>query len=678
MRFLRALLPLTAATLSVAAYAQTAAVYDMDVTLKPADRSIVISGTATLPAQKQAQSQIFFQLAQQMKDLDVEIVAPAAIAQKLTPRMVNDNSLGTGNFSSDLSAPIPANTAVTVKFSYHGGDTTAFVFHIGTEGSYADGTDIAWYPEFGPRLDQNGKFSVDGHGAVTGKATYHIPSDLTLVASGAESAGPSDNGMSAFVHQLDHPTTFAFSLDKFDVLKSPGRIPVALYLKGHRDNEDEMLRGIRQIVDMLTTIYGPFPYPSFTLVEVNDEALKGAGFGGAGCPGFMLSSTSFLDQGFNIAFFGHEIGHQWWGNLVTHANEPEGTDLLDEAIAQYGSLYCVRHIVGDQAAAEYRWTGFPGYVQSQCGRNFLWLNAAGIDIPVGNMPADQGSLAHELACEKGFLVFEELRREIGDDRFHKALKAVTSKYAYQQMTWAQFIEEVDKAAGKDLSWFWTQWYDRTGAPNLDLQSHLDGNIASGVIAQTAPYYQLSIPVRFDLQDGSSVMKEVRLNDLQTPFSFHFNQAVTAVDLDPNFEVLHSTPETMATAKALVPFAKADWIWFTGSEADALAAYKTALQSLPTPDDAGLEFYLRCRLALLDYRSKDYANAIDQATLASQQPNRDPLWMPQCYQIIMRAASASNDKVKAASAAHAAIASEKSLGQYTSVSRAAEKWLSDNK
>lgn len=649
--------------------------YNLEVSVNPATRSIVVSGTVTLPAQPKPQSKLFFQLGQQMHGLEMAIVSPASLAQSIKPARINDNQLGSGNFSAELKTPIPAHTAVQIRFSYSGGDKTAFVFRIGPDGTYADGTDFAWYPQFGKEHDQNGKFSVDGVGNVLGAVTYQIPPDLTLIASGKKTVGPRDNNTASFTYRITHPTTFAFTLDKFRVLKSPGRIPVTLYMKEARPNEQEMLQGIRKIVDKESSIFGTFPYPEFALVEIHDESLVGAGFGGAGCPGFMLSSTSFLDGGFNVAFFGHEISHQWWGNEIVHANEAEGNDLLDEAIAQYSSLYMVRNMLGEKAARRYRWSGFPGYVSTQSGLGFLRMAAAGIDIPLGSMPLDQSQLAHELACEKGFLVYHELARTIGETTFHRALQAVTSKYAFQTITWKQFETEIDKSYGKDLSWFWQQWLGRRGAPTLTVTwKKSDGGVRC-TVEQPASFYRLSVPVRVNLADGGSKTVEMPLTSERTTLDIPASGAVSSVDLDPDFQVLHFTPESKADALGLVPFTKANWLFFLGKTADGRSALESIVAAPVQADDHGLEFYSRMRLAQILLRvDKNYKEALKQADLAAARPVRDENLMPSYYQIVMTCSDQLGDKARATSAAKSALLAERQLGQHTSVSLAAEKYL----
>ena len=672
MRFLLALSLLVSVSVAHAQGQQvTDPRYDLAVSIRPTDRFLSVSGTAVIPPKESPQTTLSFQLAQQVNNLQMEVVSPPTSAGVLNPKMLSDNGLGSGNWSADLAKPVPSGTPITVKFSYDGGEKTAFVFHIDTGGSYACGSDIAWYPEFGI-ASTTGKYSVDGNGQVIGSVTYSLPSDLQIVANGRKSEPTVSGAIQTVGFVTDHASALSFVVDKFRVLHGKGKVPVSLYFKSDLGDDAAYITGIQRVVDLLATVYGAFPFPEFSLVELSDKAVEGAGFGGAGCAGFMMSTTSFLDQGFNYAFFGHEIGHQWWGNLVTHVSETEGHDLLDEAMAQYGSLYCVEHLIGTEAAKRYRTTGYPGYVPTQNGLNYLNMSTAGFDHELENLDETTG-LGHELACEKGFLVFDQLRREVGDEAFHRGLRAVTKDYAFRSISLAQFKQELEKAAHQNLGWFWDQWLKRKGAPHLWIEWSQKGSSVQGTLHQSDPPYRLHVPISVTTSDGSTVTLKLRLDGSTADFQHNIKGVVTTVLIDPNFEVLHYTPELEERAKAMLPVTNVVWSVFSGGTKSA-ALLEHGLKANVSPDRYGVAFRLHYYRATSLSRSKKYEEAAREITVALECPTRDETLMPRCYELMSNVYKELEDLDRATWAANSAILAEKELGQHTGVSKSMEAWL----
>ena len=542
---------------NLASEAAATAVYDLDVKVDPGIRSMVVTGTAVLPPTTAAQRSLGFTLLSPVHDLRIAVVEPRAAAGVLAPSV-----LGPCTWQCDYEAALPstieAGQPIKLTFSYRAGDKTGFVFRIGgSDASFANESNTAWYPAFGPVLPRDGKRTVDGSADMVGAIRLDIPRELTAVATGAELEVVERGDRKHYTYRVARPLAGAFAIAAFTVLRSPGELPVALYTLGGVKEPAAMLAGIRAVVDQLTAIYGPFPFPSFSLVELSNDSVAGNGFGGAGCAGFMLSSTSYLETGFNTAFFGHEIGHQWWGNIVTHATETEGNFLLDEALAQYGSLYTVRRLEGDAAAERYRVSGYPGYVATQSGGTYLAMSLAGHDARLGELPAE-GPLGHELADEKGFLVFDMLRQEIGADAFHRALRDVVAIYAHRGVTWRAFRDTIERAAGRDLAWFWDQWYQRLGAPMLDVTWTQQSGAIVGTITQTQPAYRMKLPLELRDASGHTETKIIELSQLATPFRFEHATPATAVDIDPHFETLHYTPALAAAARARVDEVAATW------------------------------------------------------------------------------------------------------------------------
>ncbi len=190
--------------------------------------------------------------------------------------------------------------------------------------------------------------------------------------------------------------------------------------------------------------FGPYPYTEFDLVEA------AVGIGGYEFPGMVYVDYNRRVEGpFERYRFlsAHEIAHQWWYNLVGSSSVAE--PWLDEALASYAAVLYLQHAGDVQGAVR--------LLQS-------WKADYGLRGP-GDPPVDSSALAfsnwvayRRTVYYHGALFLDELRQEIGDERFFALLKRLQTQYHYRIMTTGDFLREAEDVAGHDLAALWEKWF----------------------------------------------------------------------------------------------------------------------------------------------------------------------------------------------------------------------------
>jgi Peptidase family M1 domain len=501
---------------------------DLVIKVQPVQRRLEASGTVRLPAAKTARESVAFSLRADMSDLRIEVLFPQAcvgaadVRAKAAPQPGQDTE-----WTVRPQHPFPAGSDISLKFSYAGGKKQSFVFYLGSAGCFAGGPNSAWYPQF-------------DSGRSTGSLRFEVPKGWIVKATGNPVKTGDQGAASIFEFTVIEPSMYSFAIGKYIVRRHEGKVPTTVYLLRDRPFAKKMVEGLGKVLDVLVGEFGPYPYgKEFAIVETPSPQSEMSGFSGASVEGFMFVTTASLRGGFNLALFGHELSHQWWGNLVKHAGG-KGAYMLDEAMAQYGSLRCVEEIEGPKAAARYRWTGYPGYSNMQCGRGALQMWAKGSDHALDDLPSPS-LVSHNLADSKGFLVYHLLARTIGPDRFRQALHKLTEQHAFGTLSWHDFTQAVQDAGGKDLGWFYDQWFTRTGAPVLSLKWVQEQDKLRCTIRQSEPTYQLTMPLYVEFAGHDPATHEVEVRGVQTEVSLPAPARVTAVTLDPLYHVPHMTP-----------------------------------------------------------------------------------------------------------------------------------------
>jgi aminopeptidase N len=515
--------------------------YAIDARILPEEHRLTASGTLRLPPSNAARETIGLVLSDRMRDLQVEVLEPRESAG---PATVASTPKGRSlRWTVRPPRPFPPGKAVTLRFSYQGGERLDVIFYIGPEVSFATAHGTDWYP----LVDQPADRGV-------GTLRLTVPAGQLALAEGDRVSKAEEEARGVFGFENRRPSYFSFAAGRFHVVRREGAVPIVLYLLRDRDraNAEAFAAGVEKIIAALSVEFGRYPYRELALVEIPRELAQQAGFNAATVQGMVYVNHRAFDApdiSYLYEWLGHEISHSWFPNSVA-LRTPPGL-FMEEALAEYGGMRAVEVLAGPAAAEEQRRTGYaPDPIYSAAA--YFRLVGRGVDREIERLaPSDED---RDLAYTKGSFVWDMLSREVGLTRFRRALARITRLYAFRRLPWAELLREIEAGTGRDLGWFYQQWFGRTGAPELHLEWRQAAGTVYCTVTQPAPFYEATMELSADGEAGRRMTRRVRVRGASTSVSFRAPFPVQSVTLDPHYEVLRWAPEYRAAAQKAAPSA----------------------------------------------------------------------------------------------------------------------------
>jgi aminopeptidase N len=232
----------------------------------------------------------------------------------------------------------------------------------------------------------------------------------------------------------------------------------------------------------------------------------------------------------------HELFHQWFGDLVTAESWSNIT--VNESFADYSQTLWFEHSQGKDAGAFENFTGLRNYLSSPSDAEknlvrFFYQNKEDVfDL---------------VSYQKGGRILNMLRHLVGDDAFFASLNKYLTDNKFSNGSAIKLKLAFEAVTGKDLNWFFNQWYFGSGHPYVRIQQKYmaDQQKVLVTIQQTQTQNKLfTLPIGIDVYvNGNRNHYEVWSKNKVDSFYFPAAVAPDNVNVDNDKILLWAKDET---------------------------------------------------------------------------------------------------------------------------------------
>ncbi len=283
------------------------------------------------------------------------------------------------------------------------------------------------------------------------------------------------------------------------------------------------------IVRFFERIVAPFPYERLAHLQSSTR------FGGMENAGAIFYADALFrsPEGVGVGLIAHETAHQWFGDAVT---EREWGHLwLSEGFATYFAALYTEYAFGDSAFRAER---------EELRRTVTSAAVVSARPVLDTAQAELMQLLNANSYQKGGFILHMLRREVGDSAFFAGVRGYYAAGAHRNALTSDLRIAMERAAKRDLGWFFDQWLRRPGFPKLEVSWRHDPatETLTFLVLQgtTSRGYRFTLGVELEDPDGVKRLVQVEVpaqQRVEVRLREKIARAPRAVRYDPLVELL---------------------------------------------------------------------------------------------------------------------------------------------
>ncbi len=239
------------------------------------------------------------------------------------------------------------------------------------------------------------------------------------------------------------------------------------------------------------------------------------------------TGSQLVDQNTWESVIAHELFHHWFGDLVT--TESWSNLTVNESFANYSEYLWFEHKYGRDRADAHRKKEAQGYMTPENELKDL----------VRFHYNSREDMFDAVSYNKGGLILHMLRSYLGDEAFREGIKLYLNDNKYGTAEAHQLRLALEEVSGKDLNWFFNQWYYNNGHPKIEVEYVYDETAKKVTVnlAQTQAEV-FEFPLAIEVFEGDKKKRhEVWVKSRKEQFTFPFEKMPSLVNADADRTLL---------------------------------------------------------------------------------------------------------------------------------------------
>jgi aminopeptidase N len=518
----------------------------------------------------------------------------------LTSERISPNS----TVRVSLPSPLAKNSSNTFHFEYSG-------TLVGAETSPVEGIKLAaiadpisvllypgrWFPMTGLFTDR-----------FTATVKVRVPAEYTAIGSGTATHSSLPGNRTEYTFTWAKPG-FPGSIvaGKFLPPVNGGMNNIKVYtLEKDKAGAQDIANLAGREFEFMTSVFGQPESGKINVVELPADI----GLAAWAPEMAMLAGNRFDMKTTPQRLLANTLAHQWWGSEISPATLNDAW--ITNGMSRYAELM---------------------YLEDSAGKTAF--ESAVSDISAGALAYDTDPLTtvgrldpyspqfQSMTLEKGAMVFHMLRWEMGDEVFKNFLRGLLSQYTDKSIRSAN-VETVAEAQSKlELTPFFAQWLDGTGAPSFANKYTVfrlganKGFRTTGAVTQDLDLFRMPVELRIET-DGKTEIRRIDVSGTDSPFTVETFGRPRRISIDPDNWVLKSTPDLAVRVAVL----RGQQLVAQGDLTGALGEYQKALDS---NKNSSLAAYRIGEIFFMQRNYQSAANSFRDALRGDGDPKWTEVW-----------------------------------------------------